>query len=281
MPEWTEVPAGIIDGATKRFWPAIGDQADVVAKRINNDPAYLGRVAQFAIDGSVQQVMPVSNDLARLVPTPAHMIADTRGLLVGEHGFKAEHFDTLTVPRLPAGNFPLVVPVAYLETLEATVRFYWQICRQRYSVSWLWPDLKLGKNSLRVWSPDGKKSEWPAGTVRMVGLDLLAHYDHKAGTSVEGNRAKEAVAMPGVEILALMALAPALGQALDGGVANGGVMPWLDLPGLEANVSGYDAWSFAPFVSFDRDDRRLQLSGKHVGPRRRNYASPAFRECKG
>ena len=44
------------------------------------------------------------------------------------------------------------------------------------------------------------------------------------------------------------------------------------------NVSGYDAWSIAPIVDFDRDDRKLRLDGKRVGNRHRDYASPAFRE---
>ena len=264
----------------------MGDKADVVAARVNSDPGYVARVAKFALDGSTQQVQPVSSDLTRLVPSPVHMIADLRGLLAGQHGFKAEQFDSLAVLRPPMGNFPVAPPVAYLETLEATMRFYWEICKRRYPATYQWPDLKLGAKNLQVWSPpDGKKAdkkiEWPAGTVHMVGLDLLAYYDPKDGTTVEENRAKEQAGMPGVEILALMALAPALGQAMDGGTANGGIMPWLFLPGLEANVSGYGPWTFSPIVGFDRDDRGLGRSGRYSSGQYVLYASPAFRECQG
>ncbi|MEK7535472.1 MAG: hypothetical protein AAB590_00440 [Patescibacteria group bacterium] len=247
--------------------------------RVRSDIGYANRVAAALIETPV--IPPVSDDMARLIPPPAHMLADLRGQLAGEHGFKAEQFDSLTIPRPPLGNFPVVAPVAYLETLEATMRFYWQICQRRYAATWAWPDLKLGKKSLRVWSQDGNEVERPSGTVRMVGLDLFAYYDAKDGTSVADNRAKENAPMPGVEILALMALAPVLGQAMDGGSANGGLMPWLDLPGLEASVSGSVPWSFAPFVRYARDYRKLQLNGGHVDNRCRNYASPAFRECTG
>ena len=280
MPEWTEVPAGIIDGANKRFWPAIGDQADVVAKRINTDAAYLARVAQFAIDGKAEHVVPVSMDLARLVPPVAHMIADLRGQLAGERGFEVEQFDSLTISRPLVGNFPVVLPVAYMENLKRTVEYYVEVLKRRYPAFWRWPELGFGPNSLRVWSPNEKKFEWPAGTVRMVGLDLLANCDPKDGTTVEENRTKENAPMPGVEILALMALAPALGQAMDGGVVNGGKMPYLDLAGLEANVSGFDPWSFAPVVCYVRGCRELRLNGRHVDVRSRDCASPAFRECQ-
>ena len=282
MPNWTLVPAGRLKGATDRFWTGVGDEAEAVAERMNTDPAYLGRVTQFAVDGKAQHVAPVGDDLARLIPTPAHMLADLRGMFRGNPSL-TDRFAELSssIPCLPAGNFPVVLPVVYTSSLEATVQFYWKVCQARYPAFWQWPELKLDAKNLRPWSPDGKARVWPKGELRFVSLDLLAYYDHQNGTTVEENRAKENAPMPGVEILALMALAPAFGQAMDGGVANGGRMPWLDLPGLEANISGKSAWSCAPIVNFARDGRGLWLDARHVSRRNRHCASPAFRECRG
>ena len=240
--------------------------------KMGSDNGVASRVALAFVDDLSSS--PMSQELAHLVPPPAHMIADLRERFVGSHGFKAEHFDSLAIPRPPLGNFPLVLPVAYLGSLRATLEFYWAMCRKRFPANWLWENLKLDKNSLRVWSPDGQESKWPAGTVRMVGLDLFAYWDKKDGTCVADNRASENAPMPGVEVLALVALAPALIQAIDYER-----MPGLDMPGLEATPSGKSAWSYAPIVCWFRDDRGVRLHARRVSIRHTLYASPAFREC--
>lgn len=50
MKNWTQVPAGEINGAQQRFWVTLGDHADAVAERINIDQEYLTRLAGFAVD---------------------------------------------------------------------------------------------------------------------------------------------------------------------------------------------------------------------------------------
>ena len=50
------------------------------------------------------------------------------------------------------------------------------------------------------------------------------------------------------------------------------------MEGQNTGTSGKSAWSYAPIVNFDRDDRKLKLNANDVSNRNRNYASPAFRE---
>ncbi len=49
MKKWKDVPAGELDGATKRLLVAIGDFADAVVTRINTDQEYLAEIAQMIV----------------------------------------------------------------------------------------------------------------------------------------------------------------------------------------------------------------------------------------
>ncbi len=57
--KWTETGAGTIHAAEQRFWVACGENADVVAERMTNGPAFLDNMAQFAIRGGPQPSMGV------------------------------------------------------------------------------------------------------------------------------------------------------------------------------------------------------------------------------
>lgn len=64
--KWTDVPAGIINGATQRFWLALDEDAGTVANRINTDPDYLAHLVSFAV--SSELISPAST-LLELVTT--------------------------------------------------------------------------------------------------------------------------------------------------------------------------------------------------------------------
>ncbi len=51
---WSETPSGTIVGAVQRFLVALGDDANVVANRINSDPDFLQDLALFARNGGYQ-----------------------------------------------------------------------------------------------------------------------------------------------------------------------------------------------------------------------------------
>jgi len=46
---WTEIPTGIWNGASQRFWVALGDNAARVASRINMDPRFVSDLATMAV----------------------------------------------------------------------------------------------------------------------------------------------------------------------------------------------------------------------------------------
>ena len=50
----TDTPHGIINGASQRFFLALGEDASEVANRINNEPAFLAQLALFAKNGGFE-----------------------------------------------------------------------------------------------------------------------------------------------------------------------------------------------------------------------------------
>jgi len=63
MKAWTQVPAGDINAANQRLWVAIGDNAEEVATRINNDPAFVANIARLMVNGGYEP--STSQKLAR------------------------------------------------------------------------------------------------------------------------------------------------------------------------------------------------------------------------
>src|ERR1044071_3192545 len=45
---WDKVDAGKLKTAENKFWEAVGDKADFVARSLNNDPGYAMRLAAYA-----------------------------------------------------------------------------------------------------------------------------------------------------------------------------------------------------------------------------------------
>lgn len=52
--DWNTAPAGVINGASQRFFVALGEDASQVAARINNEPAFLNQLALFAKNGGFE-----------------------------------------------------------------------------------------------------------------------------------------------------------------------------------------------------------------------------------
>ena len=52
--KWTEILSGLVNGAFQRFMVALGEKADVAVNRINNEPVFAERLAQYAINSTVE-----------------------------------------------------------------------------------------------------------------------------------------------------------------------------------------------------------------------------------
>ncbi len=61
--KWTEITSGQTNGAFQRLMAAFGEKADVAVTRINTEPTFVERLAEYAINGST--VPNASQDGAR------------------------------------------------------------------------------------------------------------------------------------------------------------------------------------------------------------------------
>ena len=63
--KWTDLPTGQTNGAFQRFMVSLGENAEVAVTRINTDPAFVERLAEYAIDGCITS--NTSHDGARVI----------------------------------------------------------------------------------------------------------------------------------------------------------------------------------------------------------------------
>jgi len=61
--KWTEIPTGQTNGAFQRFMVALGEKAEVAVTRINMEPTFVERLAEYAINGCI--IPNASHDGAR------------------------------------------------------------------------------------------------------------------------------------------------------------------------------------------------------------------------
>lgn len=61
--KWTEIPSGQTNGAFQRLMVSLGENAEVAVTRINTEPAFVERLAEYAINGCI--VPNASHDGAR------------------------------------------------------------------------------------------------------------------------------------------------------------------------------------------------------------------------
>lgn len=61
--KWTEIPSGQTNGAFQRLMVSLGENAEVAVTRINTEPAFVERLAEYAINGCI--VSNASHDGAR------------------------------------------------------------------------------------------------------------------------------------------------------------------------------------------------------------------------
>lgn len=51
MTKWTDLPAGVVNAATQRFWQECGEDAGLIAERLNTDLFFTGSLGQYLRSG--------------------------------------------------------------------------------------------------------------------------------------------------------------------------------------------------------------------------------------
>ena len=102
-------------------------------------------------------------------------------------------------------------------------------------------------------------------------VELAANWDKKDGIRPKDVRNPQT--SPHSAVLWEAGFSPKWVQAMDG--VN---VPYVWIPGYEASISGGPAWSYAPYLRWNRVFRKVELIADHCELRYQYWAVPAFRE---
>lgn len=155
---------------------------------------------------------------------------------------------------------------------EKNIEMWWRVLVANQPNNWRWDGLKTDPENLRL-TPNTKAYE-PG--IHRVRINLVAHWEPENGRTIDEVReqAKQTdEILAHAEVLAAYGLHAALLQEQDG--EN---LPYADMPGFQATVPGREAWAHVPYLFWNRDDRKVQLSAFWSGSRPQYWAAPVVRE---
>ena len=155
---------------------------------------------------------------------------------------------------------------------EKNIEAWWKVLVATQPNAWRWDGLKTGRKNLRL-DPNTKLYE-PG--IHRVRINLVAHWEPEKGRTIDEVRPQAKAAgefLAHAEAMAAYGLHAELLQEQDG--EN---LPYVDLTGYQATVSGDEAWTHVPYLSWGRDDRGVRLSASWSAYRVQGWAAPVVRE---
>lgn len=117
---WNTAPAGIIYGASQRFFVALGEDASAVAARINNEPAFVSQLALFAKNGGSVEPSASQRRAREIMGTNMFDIEDaikhfgvnpskSQLAALGEVPFSEETLETCKATHVLIAVFPMSI----------------------------------------------------------------------------------------------------------------------------------------------------------------------------
>ncbi len=178
-------------------------------------------------------------------------------------GFTDEDFASLgPAPSWLTDNRLVVVILDIsLDSIEQTFEEAWDAVKGAHPANWRWPELKSDKESLRLLSGNHKRG------LRWQVVDLGAN---KNARPIDVRNPKTS---PSSALLWMAFYSPKWIQSM-----NGTDVPYVWIPGYEATISGYGAWTSMPLLFWDADDRKVELYADFSGYRNEKWAVPVLRE---
>lgn len=164
----------------------------------------------------------------------------------------------------------VAVLVPYLETVGKTFEALWTIAKSCQKDSWRYEGLYSEADKLRLLELKDSKIDHKPG-LRWEVIDLAANWDKKDG--IVPATVQDPKTSPHAGILAAAAHFPKWVRKMDD--IN---VPYVWLPGYQATIPDYDAWTGLPRLYFVRSFRQIGLYADHRSGQDRRYAVPAFRE---
>lgn len=165
--------------------------------------------------------------------------------------------------------------ILYVEfgSIEGNIEAYWRLIKANQPRNWRYDGLKTDAEHLRL-GPNARQYE-PG--IHRIHINLAAHWESEDGRSVLQVRERPATSgkfLAHAETLAAYGLHDELLRQQDG--VN---LPYDDLAGYEATVSGNDPWTNVPYLNWNRNDRKVNLNANWAENVNNNWAAPVVWDC--
>ena len=246
----------------------IDGQHHEILKRVGNgslDPEEVRGALQRIIEGRFYN----SDLIHDMFVSPEAQLANVRSWNISRSwGFTEEDFRAaeavLEQQAWPSDRLTVLVLVPYLANVGITFEELWVVAFEQQPNHWRWEELKSTPDNLRLLEDIEHKPG-----LRWEVIDLGANWDAKTGVRpMDVRDASSAHA----GVLASAAHFPKWVQAMDGTK-----VPFVWLPGYQATIPGYEAWTSVPCLSWGRDDREVQLDASWSDDRPQRWAAPVVR----
>ena len=171
-----------------------------------------------------------------------------------DNRIEEELFEALPeAPEWPEDEFTAVNLTYYPRTREGMTpvqnmfESYWDLLQFRYKKNWRWPSMRTGEGYLRFL----EGCDVSPGTLRWEVIDLAAHWDKTNGMIP---RDKVSTGSAHFGVMAAAAHHTKWVQSWDG--VN---VPYPTIGGLQLTIPGRHAWTYLPYLYWDRDHRQFEL----------------------
>jgi len=181
-------------------------------------------------------------------------------------GFTDEDFASLgELPVWPEGKLSTVVLVVELDTVQRTFEEAWYFAALVQPDSWRWDKVLSGEEHLRLYPGIEHKHG-----LRWRVVDVGAN-TRKSSNTV--SQEVDASLLPHSALLWLASCCPKWVQSMDGKD-----VPYVDIPGYQLTIPGYEHWARVPFLRWSRACRQVGLLAYDAGHADPRWAVPVFRE---
>lgn len=181
-------------------------------------------------------------------------------------GFTDEDFANLGgPPAWPEGKLAAVVLDVQLDTVKQTFEQGWEFTKSRQPNFWLWDEIQTDEDHLRLY-PGCSQQRGLSWRI----LDLGAN---------QGESSQDVSQMVKPELLPHSAVfwAAALHQKWVQSM-NGNDIPFVDIPGYQLVVPGYEPWMDVPYLHWNQGRRGVGLGADFADDRSQGWGVPVFRE---
>ncbi|MEA3453101.1 MAG: hypothetical protein U9Q96_02065 [Patescibacteria group bacterium] len=238
-------------GAKKAFWSGLA-----------HDESFFKKVLRLAEEhGYVDLINGI------FVPAEAQLEIVKQRNTERNWGFTDQEFASLgESPVWPDGKLSAIVLVVELDTIQQTFEEAWRFAKEVLPDSWRWDKVLSDGEHLRLY-PGIERKRGLSWRVIDLGVNQLKSSNQVCQAIEDANL------LPHSAVLWAASYFPKWVQAMDGKD-----IPYVNMPGYQLTVPGYQPWTDVPYLHWYRDNRQVDMNARYADNIHAYWAVPVFRE---